>query len=729
MRRRVQLVGAICATAGVVLLLQVASRPWIHDMVPLLFVIAAVVVLAGRVRLITARAALAEQRLAAAQEDTQMGVFELDFADNTAFVSPSLAHMLGRPAVRNPLPLDEWLGELDPKHVAESRKSLEDRAARGELRYEREQRVALPDGNVRWLLSRVRMELGAGGRLAVARGATVDITERKRVDEELLRTQSDLRQQVRDMQRLHDFSQDLAAAGNDLTLAMRTLLKLMLEIHAAVRGTVALRGSMPHGLDSVAELIDTQCPRDAPSAVAPSAVAPSADAPSAGAPSADAPSRAAPHEIEQRLLSAAGELLGVITLQFFESPVWTERDERLSRVYLSMAASAVERARTRALAADRERLAAVALESAEVPFCILAPVRAAGGVVDLRWTYLNPAAARIFGRSVGELSGLRVTEVLPRNWEAPGLLERFVSVIDAGRSLEFETESVHQPGRWLHVIAAPLQGAAAVWFADISERKRDEAERRDGERRKDEFLATLAHELRNPLAPIRQSIRVSRSPAATEAQKRWCHDVIERQVENMALLLEDLLDVSRISRGSLLLRRAPVTLGTVVDGAVETVRPLLDSRRHRLELLVAAPEVTLDVDRLRLAQVLGNLLANAAKYTDPGGHIRLQAMVNGPDLRISVRDDGMGLGADQMVGLFEMFAQAPCAVGRSQGGLGIGLSLSRSLVRLHGGEIIAASEGPGLGSEFTVTLPGAVLSAPPRADSAPRSGAPGLAAS
>jgi two-component system CheB/CheR fusion protein len=258
-------------------------------------------------------------------------------------------------------------------------------------------------------------------------------------------------------------------------------------------------------------------------------------------------------------------------------------------------------------------------------------------------------------------------------------------------------------------------GTVTHWFGtctDVDEIKRleqalraNEQGLREADRRKDEFLATLAHELRNPLAPIRSAARILASPRLGERELAWSRDVIGRQVQHMARLLDDLLDISRITRGRFELRRGRVGLAAVVDAAVETARPLLDARRHALRVALPERPVVVDADPVRLAQVLANLLTNAAKYTDPGGHVALEATVEGPDLRIAVRDDGIGLASDALARVFEMFSQVTSALDRSEGGLGIGLALVRGLVELHGGRVHAHSAGPGRGSEFVVTLP------------------------
>jgi PAS domain S-box-containing protein len=244
---------------------------------------------------------------------------------------------------------------------------------------------------------------------------------------------------------------------------------------------------------------------------------------------------------------------------------------------------------------------------------------------------------------------------------------------------------------------------------DISRLKNTERALLEADRRKDEFLATLAHELRNPLAPIRNAVRILDSDAADERQRKWGREVISRQVQRMSLLLDDLLDVSRITRGQLELKKDYVDLKSVVGVAVETARPLLDAKRHQLVVKLPGENVRLEADPLRLSQVIGNLLTNAAKYTDPEGRIELGARLENAELVIAIRDNGIGLSEEVIPGLFTMFSQVNSAVDRAEGGLGIGLALVKGLVALHGGRVEVRSEGLGRGSEFIVHLPHQVL--------------------
>ncbi len=259
----------------------------------------------------------------------------------------------------------------------------------------------------------------------------------------------------------------------------------------------------------------------------------------------------------------------------------------------------------------------------------------------------------------------------------------------------------HRPSeRQLHLVEHyTLQAADAVEHA----RRHQAASESD--RRKEEFLATLAHELRNPLAAIQTAVQVLRYDAVNVEMLAEVRDVIARQAGHMTRLVEDLLDMTRVSRGTISLRTERVDLADVVARATEAVRPLMDGRNHRLDVALAPGPLWLEADPTRLEQVLANLLTNAAKYTDPGGRIELTAAREAGELVVRVRDTGIGMEPDAMAGLFHLFSQVDAGRARSGGGLGIGLALVKSLVELHGGSVSARSDGPGRGSEFVVRLP------------------------
>lgn len=261
----------------------------------------------------------------------------------------------------------------------------------------------------------------------------------------------------------------------------------------------------------------------------------------------------------------------------------------------------------------------------------------------------------------------------------------------------------------------------AIQAIDQIERIRAEQALKDADRRKDEFIATLAHELRNPLAPLRSVIDMLRHTRDAGGLERL-QQMLERQATHMVRLVDDLLEVSRITTGKIELRRTRLRLADVLANAIETSMPHIAQARHRLEMAPMAQDLVLEGDAVRLEQVFANLLNNAAKYTEDGGEIRLQARKEGGQVVIEVRDSGIGIEPSMLAHVFDMFAQAGGAAGRGQGGLGIGLYLVRRLVDLHGGSVHACSAGRGLGSRFVVRLPLLEAVAPPLADAAPASG-------
>jgi signal transduction histidine kinase/DNA-binding response OmpR family regulator len=237
----------------------------------------------------------------------------------------------------------------------------------------------------------------------------------------------------------------------------------------------------------------------------------------------------------------------------------------------------------------------------------------------------------------------------------------------------------------------------------------------EGDRRKNEFLAMLAHELRNPLAPIRNAVQLLRLLGQNDAQLIWARDVIERQVQHLVRLVDDLLDISRITSGKVQIRTEPVDVRVVTARAVETSRPLIDARKHELTVTVPHEPILAEADPTRLAQVVANLLNNAAKYTEEGGRIWLTLEQETGEVVVRVRDNGIGIPAEMLSSIFDLFTQADRSLDRSQGGLGIGLTLVRRLVEMHGGSVHASSAGPNQGSEFVVRLPALTGAALPTA--------------
>ena len=364
----------------------------------------------------------------------------------------------------------------------------------------------------------------------------------------------------------------------------------------------------------------------------------------------------------------------------------------------------------------------------------LNPIGMVTGDASGRLHEANDAFLRIVGKTREALrQGLvRWTELTP-----PEHLEadrRAVAQAQReGISAVYEKEYLRADGSRVPVMLATClfdgECELLAFVIDITERKRAEEALRQSDRRKDEFLATLAHELRNPLAPLRNAAQLLASPALRLDQLGWIQRLMERQVRHMARLLDDLLDLARISQGKLQLKKERVTLSAIVDPAVEAARPMLDAKRHVLTVSLqdgAQGRLVLLADAVRLSQVLSNLLTNAAKYTDAGGRIALRAWREGTGLCLSVRDNGIGLPPGARSRIFEMFGQLEAGAGRSEGGLGIGLALVAGIVELHGGSVAVESDGPGQGSCFTVRLPLDEALAPAAGDAADEPAPAGL---
>ncbi|HEX4268312.1 MAG TPA: ATP-binding protein [Steroidobacteraceae bacterium] len=303
-------------------------------------------------------------------------------------------------------------------------------------------------------------------------------------------------------------------------------------------------------------------------------------------------------------------------------------------------------------------------------------------------------------------AGERPAERFDRIAAAAGgitLLERPIGSATLLRSIEVALLSRRRQYQVRDLLEAQRQRETAL--RDSEERlRRAIAALRDADQRKDTFLATLSHELRNPLAPIRTAAEILASPRLTPKQLRWTQSVIQRQAAHMASLLDDLLELTRITQGKLQLRKQPCSIQDIVEAAVETARPLLEKKRHELRMHVPHDIPRFVADPVRLAQAISNLLTNAAKYTDAGGRIEVSARLD-DRLTIAVQDNGIGIPTEQLEGLFTMFSQIPSAIGRSEGGLGVGLALVRGLAELHGGTVEAQSEGAGKGSRFVISLP------------------------
>ena len=280
--------------------------------------------------------------------------------------------------------------------------------------------------------------------------------------------------------------------------------------------------------------------------------------------------------------------------------------------------------------------------------------------------------------------------------------------VEQARELEVLNESLRRSN-------TALAAQNVVLHDEVVERSRVEQLLREADRRKDEFLATLAHELRNPLAPLQNSLGIRRLAGHADEPLQG---LMERQLALLVRLIDDLLDVARITQGKLILRNRPTSLQDIIESAVETVQPAILQGKH--ELVVAMPDepVPMLADQTRLSQVFANLLSNAAKYSEPQGRIELRASVTDREVHVQVRDRGIGIAPGEMEGIFELFGQVDTKLDRAHGGLGIGLTLVRRLAEMHGGSVAVSSDGPGNGCVFTVTLPLRAAPSPPPTDSA-----------
>jgi PAS domain S-box-containing protein len=349
-----------------------------------------------------------------------------------------------------------------------------------------------------------------------------------------------------------------------------------------------------------------------------------------------------------------------------------------------------------------ERLAAIIESSDDI---------IASKTLDGVLTSWNRGAERILGYTAEEVIGRHVSMLMP-----PELVEDMPRILDRIRRGEkvdhYQTRRRRKDGRIIDVslTVSPIRDAsgriigASKIGRDITQEKVIEVERLEADRRKDEFLAMLAHELRNPLSAINSAAQLLGKLEA-EKELEWANEVIVRQVKHLARLIDDLLDVSRISRGKIQLRKEPIDLAPVVHSAVDAVRPLLEERKHELSVTLIDRELLLEADPLRVEQILINLLTNAAKYTDSGGRIWLTARREGAEIVVTVRDTGIGITPELMPRVFDLFTQGDRTIARSEGGLGIGLTLVRKLAEMHGGTVTAESEGSGKGSAFTVRFP------------------------
>lgn len=399
-------------------------------------------------------------------------------------------------------------------------------------------------------------------------------------------------------------------------------------------------------------------------------------------------------------------VLGTLTVQLAEPRPPTQREIRLADLAAGIAAVFIDRARAQTKVGMLEQRLQVALDSSTVPFAIVSPYYDESGVLnDFILEFINPTGAASLRGTAVDLLGRRLREVLGPTAN-PQAVQTLVEVVQYQQPRDLEMRSTaFETERWLRLVATPFDSSVAVWFADVTKAKHQEQAILESDRRKDEFLATLAHELRNPLAPIRLAAGIFGSSGASEAQKMRSQQIIERQVKHMALLLDDLFDISRITLGKLALRKERLDLRTVVEASIETARAKIESKQHQLQVTLPPEPILLDGDPLRLEQILTNLLNNAAKFTPNGGKICVTAVHEEDVATVSVADNGLGIAHENLKVIFERFAQVPVAGTHVNSGLGIGLALAKGLAKLHDADLRVQSQGLGQGAEFSLRLP------------------------
>jgi PAS domain S-box-containing protein len=398
-------------------------------------------------------------------------------------------------------------------------------------------------------------------------------------------------------------------------------------------------------------------------------------------------------------LVKAGRLLAFLALGTEQPHRWSEAETALARGTAERLWTAVDLVRAHTALREERDHSQIIFDTIAEGFVLM----------DRDWTVLqvNAEGLRLSGRTADQAIGRHHWQVWPEalDTDAGRMYVRAMNERIAGR-----TEYLHPlPGGgevWLEVRAYPSRdGGLVAFFLDITERKLAEEKLRAADQRKDEFLAMLAHELRNPLAPISAAADLLKIGRLDEARMRQSSAIIGRQVKHMTRLVDDLLDVSRVTRGLVTLARAPVAARTIVDEAIEQVRPMFEARRQRLAVDLATPDATVMGDKARLVQVLANLLNNASKYSPEGRRVEVTAGTDATRLLLAVRDEGIGMEAALTAHVFDLFTQARRSSDRSQGGLGLGLALVKNLVELHGGTVACWSTGPGQGSRFDVALP------------------------
>jgi PAS domain S-box-containing protein len=659
-----------------------------------------------------------EERLRFALSGARAAAWQWNMLTNEQIWSSDSYLLHGRDPGLGPPSYQDWLACLHPDDRAPIERALRDALERRAVEHRTEYRVLFPNGEERWLASFAKIDYAPDGSPVRMSGINLDITEQKRAEQELQRLNQNLR--------AYSASGWALVRATDESSFLREICRIVVEDcgHAMVwvgyaeqDAEQSLRPVAHAGFEDgyLNEIRLTWADREHGRGPAGRAI------------------RAGHHVIFQDLrtdpdfepwreaalrrgyaacislpLTVNDENFGALTIYSGRPHAFNEADVSLLQILAEDLGHGIGVLRLRAERASRE----AALRSSEARFRALVEQATDGiFVADARGAYIdaNSAGCAMLGYTREELLRLTIADVID-----PPEVKRFgpeFARFEGGEMVVSEWRFRRKDGSNFTGEVRGRQcadGRLQAIVIDITERKARELDLRVADQRKDEFLAMLAHELRNPLAPIRYAARVLGKLDVDEPRVQWAQGVIERQVAHLARLVDELLDVSRIARGKINLKTARVELSELVRQACEAAQPLMSAKGHRFEVMLPDKRVTIEGDLVRLVQVLQNLLDNAAKYTPEGGRVELVAGLSGREVEIEVRDNGAGIPASLLPEVFELFRQGEHGPDRSRGGLGIGLTLVRQLVELHGGRVEAHSAGLGQGASFTVRLPAAI---------------------
>jgi PAS domain S-box-containing protein len=541
----------------------------------------------------------------------------------------------------------------------------------------------------------------------------------RRDEAELAATKDELAAQVESLTMMHELAMKLGAM-TDLRPAMQAILDTAVNAQDAQMGIVWLQdpengdltAEASHGFQGESLLLFQRVPSRPAGGSAGNAfhhqrrwVVADTESDATFAPYREAARKAGFRAVHSTpIVTRSGALLGVLSVHYAACRMPSQRDRQVADVCARHAADAVEALRSQEALRESERLYRAIGESIDYGVWI--------ADAEGRNTYTSDSFLKLLGVSQ-ETWSLTGWDDIVHPEDSPALASTWRACVKSGEQLdqEFRVRCLDGKYRAVLVRGVPVRnarGSVVAWAGihlDIQRLKQVENELRELDQRKNEFLATLAHELRNPLAPLRNGLEVMRLASGSPQTVEKARSMMERQLGQMVRLVDDLLDVSRVSRGKIELRRERVELASVLRNALETSQPLMDERGHTFIVDIPPERIVVEADTTRLAQVFWNLLNNAAKYTEAAGRVQLSVHPAGEQVEVRIRDNGVGIPLDMQAQVFDIFTQVDRSLEKAQGGLGIGLSIAKRLVEMHGGSISVTSGGHRQGSEFTVRLP------------------------